>query len=93
MKALVALLLTGLLLAGCDASKPRVVAAEGGEMSSYRFNGEIEGCRLYRVYARYGEDFHLAVCGKNAVTSSSQNCGKGCSRHVTVKTDGDVTQD
>jgi hypothetical protein len=65
----------------------RRVPTEDTGTTSYKDNGTVEGCRLIRVYPAHGEDFHLAICGTKATASSTQSCGKSCTRHVNVSTE------
>lgn len=87
--ALIAISAATLLLAGCNEG---YAPLPNNPQTTVAYNGTVEGCRLYRVAPEHGEAFHLAICRKEVSTASTQNCGKACTRHVRVQTEGDDEQ-
>lgn len=88
-----AVILLAIGLAACDAApaENRQPAANSpGQntnwQTTYRFNGEVGGCRLYYVNPTWGSSFHFAACGNNTTTAWREGCGKSCSRDVAVST-------
>lgn len=81
-----------LLLAACDPDPNTKTAKnssqDGGAPTTYKYNGEVDGCQLYYVNPRFGgNQFHFVKCGSAATTVWRESCGKNCSRDVAVRTE------
>jgi hypothetical protein len=77
-------LLILLALASCGPDTP----ALDNPNTKYEFLGTVDGCRLWHVAPSSYPNFTFANCGSKASTQTTQNCGKGCTRYLTVSTEG-----
>lgn len=85
MKNLILLSFLLLLVAGC-ARQPNGATVHQGEFSIAELFSH-DGCKVYRFYDG-GRNHYFSRCDQATDSSvmSTQSCGKGCGRSVTVPT-------